>query len=116
MNMLLNLHLLGAATTGITILLAIYSLIKNNNTYITLLIKILGGLSIFEVTTGAGLSILGNGTIQTFCTQIGIYLTIIIATQIALVSKSNAPQNTNTIALPHLINSAVIIATIFILV
>lgn len=83
----LTAHIAGAFVTGISILYALWLLVKPDTAKNKKALGLLGSMSVFQVVSGALLSATADESTLAFCTKIGVYLGIIIAVQVALMLK-----------------------------
>lgn len=74
---LLATHIFGAIFVGIFIVLAIISMLKQEKQNYSFFAKSIGLGGGLQLITGALLPVFGHSTLFSFCTKIGIYMSII---------------------------------------
>lgn len=109
---LLPLHIIIAATTGTVVIYSLYKSLIVKSPKTTNLQKYLGVTSILSVLSGSLLQLGSSQSVAAFCAQIGLYMGIIICTQLVLFVKSRETQSLSAILLPQAANLLVTILTV----
>lgn len=84
----LAIHLIGAIGLAVIILVSIISIINNSHKRLKNLVVLVGLSSGLQLVTGSLLVINSDsGTLLSFCSNIGLYLSIIVITELILFYK-----------------------------
>ncbi|MCA9397280.1 hypothetical protein KC573_00475 [candidate division WWE3 bacterium] len=105
------LHVAGAITTGIIGSIAVVILLGMFLSKTNLVLKFLNLLSIFQIGTGAILSLLLNETYLSFCQRSGMYLGIILLIEWSLLMKQKGTFTNIVLTKPQLFNVGLIAIT-----
>lgn len=110
------LHLFGALVTGVVCVAGIGSFLGLYKFNVNKLLYSLSLLTLFQVISGAVLSLAQSTSVFHFCSRVFVYVAIVGTVQTVLFFQKQAVVNKQQLLLPHATSVVVSLVTVLLLV